>query len=574
MTEAVGVPNSRPGGSQALATHPAQCWVARRRVAPKEPQLTSQPAVYASVGLLPSPLSCAAAALAAWPPTPLIGTPIVLAALLTRTATPLLCLRLAARALAACMPDLGRSLRAWSHILPVYLRYRLAALIGRALPALAAGCWARTHAWGGRAMYVMVLDVGGYYHKSCQILAAKADFLPRQWTERLAPLWDALPPKAWPRIAPAVARELLEAPAGCTLAAAFASIEPTALAAASIAQVHAASLRAPPPWAPRPACVLKVQHAGAERAMAADLRNLGRVARFLRHILPFDIAPIVAEIQGAMPREYDFLREARMQTTIRARLLEGVPGVVIPRPIPSLCSRGLLVMERLDGIALSRLLTPPPPGATAAQRATWAGDRAAAAAALPALAAAYGRMLLLDGLVHADPHPGNLMLLPDGRIGILDFGQTKRLSTAQRTALARLVIALAAADAAAVASAMAAAGFAVQAADGGQPSAADVAALGFIIFDTRRLPEALGDDANPLTSPLLRRNRLAGLGGGGFNGGLYMVIRTMTLLRSLVFGLDVDFSMSSQWAGDAEAALRLSEAETLLVDAENEALDA
>ena len=310
--------------------------------------------------------------------------------------------------------------------------------------------------------------------------------------------------------------------------------------------------------------------------MALDLRNLAAVARFLRSVLPFDIAPIVGEIQASIPKEFDFRREARLQAAIRARLLAhgGAAATVrIPRPVPALCSRGLVVMERLPGVPLSRLVRPLPPGAPAADVAAWHAGRRAARAALPQLAAAFGAMMLRDGLFHADPHAGNMLLSPDGTIALLDFGQCKALATPQRRALAALALALQSGDGAAIGAALVAAGFRFTPAAGGAATAADAAALGYVIFDTRRVAEAAGAAANPLTSPLLARNSLGGAE-GGFNGQMYMVVRALTLLRSLCYALEADISFVAAWGDDARAALAQSEAEAAAADAENARLEA
>jgi aarF domain-containing kinase len=319
--------------------------------------------------------------------------------------------------------------------------------------------------------------------------------------------------------------------------------------------------------------------------MALDLRNLAAVARFLRSVLPFDIAPIVREIQASIPKEFDFRREARLQAAIRARLLArggSAAAVHIPRPLGALCSRGLIVMERLPGVPLSRLVRPLPPGAPAGDVAAWQAGRAAARAALPALAAAFGAMMLRDGLFHADPHAGNLLLSPDGRLALLDFGQCKALATPQRRALAALALALQSGDGGRIGAALAGAGFRFTLAPGAAADSAaamaDAAALGYVIFDTRRVAEAAGADANPLTSPLLRRNSLAGagMGGeeGGFNGEMYMVVRALTLLRSLCYALDADISFVAAWGDDARDALAQSDADAAAADAENARLEA
>ena len=105
-----------------------------------------------------------------------------------------------------------------------------------------------------------------------------------------------------------------------------------------------------------------------------------------------------------------------------------------------------------------------------------------------------------------------------------------------------------------------------------EPPADALDALVLGAVDTRPLAEAHGDAANPLTSPLLRRNSLAD--GAGFNGGMYMVVRALTLLRSLCYALDADVSMAAMWAADAAAALAETPATRTAVDAANTELEA
>ncbi|CAI5533334.1 unnamed protein product [Closterium sp. Naga37s-1] len=192
------------------------------------------------------------------------------------------------------------------------------------------------------------------------------------------------------------------------------------------------------------AVVVKVQHLGMDIIMRSDLRNIGRVAEFLSPQLPFDLRNIVKEIQQTIPNEFNFQREAAFMTTVRHNLAcRGFHQVVCPTPVLSLCTRRMIVMERLYGTPFTKIidslhpykdssLLPPPLAAT----------RLEAISAVRSLLESYGAMFFLDGVFHADPHPGNLLLLPGAKLGLLDFGQSKVLEWQTKRSFARMVVAL------------------------------------------------------------------------------------------------------------------------------------
>ncbi|CAI5970962.1 unnamed protein product [Closterium sp. NIES-65] len=192
------------------------------------------------------------------------------------------------------------------------------------------------------------------------------------------------------------------------------------------------------------AVVVKVQHLGMDIIMRSDLRNIGRVAEFLSPQLPFDLRNIVKEIQQTIPNEFNFQREAAFMTTVRHNLAcRGFHQVVCPTPVLDLCTRRMIVMERLYGTPFTKIidslhpykdssLLPPPLAAT----------RLEAISAVRSLLESYGAMFFLDGVFHADPHPGNLLLLPGAKLGLLDFGQSKVLERQTKRSFARMVVAL------------------------------------------------------------------------------------------------------------------------------------
>jgi len=121
-------------------------------------------------------------------------------------------------------------------------------------------------------------------------------------------------------------------------------------------------------------------------------------------------------MRQTVPKEFDFIREARLQSALQARL--GAAGfadkIVVPRPLLSACSRTLLVMEKLDGLPLSAVLRDGAGGEPA---------RAAAREGVATLIRSYGPMIFGGGLFHADPHSGQVLLMRGGKIGLLDYGQ-------------------------------------------------------------------------------------------------------------------------------------------------------
>jgi ubiquinone biosynthesis protein len=212
----------------------------------------------------------------------------------------------------------------------------------------------------------------------------------------------------------------------------FAEFSDAPLAAASLAQVHAGRLHDGTPVA------IKVQVPGVEDVIAADLAALASVAAALGDLPGLDLATIVDELARALAVELDYTAEA-------AALAAFQTTAVIPRPIGEASSARVLTMTRLDGERLIPALEAMAP----AER-----DRV-----LAALVDDFAAQILVRGHVHADPHPGNFLVLPDGKLGLLDFGCTLVLAPGERAAYARLVLAIAGGNQVAAAGELAALGF-------------------------------------------------------------------------------------------------------------------
>ncbi|HSR96084.1 MAG TPA: AarF/ABC1/UbiB kinase family protein, partial [Kofleriaceae bacterium] len=178
---------------------------------------------------------------------------------------------------------------------------------------------------------------------------------------------------------------------------------------------------------------------GIEHIIDADIAALRALAGAIGDVPGFDLPTVVDELARALAAELDYTAEA-------AALRSFETSAHIPRPIAELSSPRVLTMTRLDGDRL-----------TAALDAMAAGARDRL---LGELVADVAAQVLVRGHVHADPHPGNFLVTPDGKLGLLDFGCTLRLDARERTAYARLVLAIAMGDHSAAAGELAALGFA------------------------------------------------------------------------------------------------------------------
>jgi ubiquinone biosynthesis protein len=273
-------------------------------------------------------------------------------------------------------------------------------------------------------------DLKGAFAKAGQFAATRQDLLPAPALEALARLRDRVPP-----LPLAALRGLLERELDGPLEERFASFEEEPLGAASVAQAHRATL---PDGSP---VVVKVQYPWLEASLAADVallrRLLGLAVRFARRPPP-DAARIFEEFAGGLAEELDFEREARVAGEIAANLAAD-PRVVVPRVVPTHSTRRVLTMRWhpavpvLDRAGLLRLGVAP-------------------AEVLEILARAYAQQVFVDGLFHADPHPGNLFVIDEPeaarrpRVLFVDFGLSKRLEPELRREMRLAIYALLQAD--------------------------------------------------------------------------------------------------------------------------------
>ncbi len=273
----------------------------------------------------------------------------------------------------------------------------------------------------------MLEDLGPTFVKLGQVLSTRADLLPGEFVTELRLLQDSVTP-----IPLEAVRAAIQAGLGRSPEEAFASIEPQPLAAASIAQVHKGLTRAGEP------VVVKVQRPGIQAQIASDLQVLRSLARLLEAVVEetgiYSPVGIVEEFDRAIREELDFVHEAEnvraFQETHRTR-----KGIRIPAVHDELSSATVLTLEYFGGLKLLEADLSPERRAELARTV---------------LDTAF-RQLFEDGLFHADPHPGNFLLLPDGNIGLIDFGLVGRLTRQMREQLVILIVAVALKDSESVA---------------------------------------------------------------------------------------------------------------------------
>ncbi len=317
----------------------------------------------------------------------------------------------------------------------------------------APAAWERAHERTAGALHDLGIDLAGLFVKVCQVAGARADVFPAPFARRLGRFHDRVPPRPFAVVRPWIEREL-----GRPLDALFAQVDETPLAAASLAQVHRATLR------DGARVVLKVQYPEIAGLARVDLASLRRAVRVVARLEPsFDFRSIVEEVAEFVALELDFAREAATTERIR-EAFAGDPTVRVPRVYREHCTGKLLVLEYLDGIKITDL-----------ERLSAAGVDLRAAATR--VAGIYARMIFEHGFFQADPHPGNLLVLPDGAIGLLDFGLAKELPAGFGRAVAAMIVHGLAGNAAGAVAAARAAGFEV--ADG-SPAALVALILAFM----------------------------------------------------------------------------------------------
>ena len=263
--------------------------------------------------------------------------------------------------------------------------------------------------------------LGPTYIKLGQIISSGEGLFPAELVDEFKKCRDQVPAEPF-----SVVRTVVEADLGCRLEDMFAEFSPTPLAAASIAQVHAATLRT------GEQVVVKVQRPTVAKFVRNDLRVMAWLAPFLVGRIPISSLanpPALVELFAeTIVEELDFRMEAANMVDVAAMLHElGNQGYVVPRPHPSLATRRVLVMQRVYGFNFDDVV-----GMKDAGIDTNEVVRTAMVALME------GAMVY--GVFHGDLHGGNLFVLADGRTALLDFGIVGRLTGERRLAFLRLML--------------------------------------------------------------------------------------------------------------------------------------
>ncbi len=282
-----------------------------------------------------------------------------------------------------------------------------------------------------RSLRLALEDGGVTFIKLGQILATRRDLLPAEFIDELSGLQDDAAQVPWLEV-----QQVLRSELGADVDDVFASFDRSSLAAASIAQVHAAMLDS------GERVVVKVRRPGIDTVVAWDLDIVDRLARRLQRSTRWGRGVGAVDLSNwfaaALREELDLRIEARNMTAVAAAASargaaaastqDAAASVRIPKPHEPLCTSKVLVMERLEGRPL---------GAITADEQI--GDRQALARTL------FDTLLsevMIDGIFHADPHPGNVLLLANGQLALLDFGSVGRIDSGLRAGLQRLLVAV------------------------------------------------------------------------------------------------------------------------------------
>ena len=336
-----------------------------------------------------------------------------------------------------------------------------------------------------QALVAALAEAGVTFVKLGQVLSTREDVLPRDLIEALSTLQMDSTPIPWPEAEAAIRAELRR-----PITEVFAEIESEPMAAASVAQVHAATLVS------GERVVVKIQRPSARAQVTTDLDILERLARDAERrtawAADYGAVALVAEFSRALTEELDYRIEVANAEMLRGAIAKthAMP-LRVPRVFPDLCTQRMIVQERIEGVPFGKL----PEGAV---------EPGAARALADGVLDAVFEQIAVRGVFHADLHPGNLILCDDGEVALIDFGAVGMLEASMRRLLVPLLTAIAADDD------QAATDIVLLLCEP-DPAGADQAALqrdvGAIITRVRNAPA--GEDVFRLLLDTLRHHRLA-----------------------------------------------------------------
>jgi predicted unusual protein kinase regulating ubiquinone biosynthesis (AarF/ABC1/UbiB family) len=266
---------------------------------------------------------------------------------------------------------------------------------------------ADVHRRNAQRVYRTILQLQGLFIKVGQLLSIMANFLPVEFRSELEALQDQVPPRPYAEIADRLHRELGER------MALFASLESAPIASASLGQVHVATLTDG-----RRVCV-KVQHLDIERIVRLDLKTIRGIVRIVQWFVPVQgLDAFYHQIKELLSQELDFALEAENIERIRKNF-GPESGVVFPVPVHELSTVRVLTTTYVEGVKINDVAAIEALGV----------DKKDLARRIVRL---FCQMIFVDGVYHADPHPGNILVQRGGAIVLLDFGAVAELSPQMR----------------------------------------------------------------------------------------------------------------------------------------------
>ena len=297
-----------------------------------------------------------------------------------------------------------RSVRAFFLIASVFASYGVQWLLVRLAPQRFAQRWAPVHERSAERLRGGFTELRGVFIKLGQVMSVLGGFLPAAYPRRLEKLQDQVPPRPFDEV---VGR--LEQAFGARALSRYASFSPTPIAAASLAQVHKATL------ADGREVAVKVLYPGIERLIHKDLLVLALFLPIIQRVFPivrFD--RVLAQLGGMLRRETDYENERRNMERLGA-IFASRPDVVVPSVVPELSKAGVLTMSFEAGARLSDVLREPTPELDPREVARL-------------LTESYFTLLFEHRVLHADPHPGNFLVRPGPCLVILDYGAVEEVT--------------------------------------------------------------------------------------------------------------------------------------------------
>jgi predicted unusual protein kinase regulating ubiquinone biosynthesis (AarF/ABC1/UbiB family) len=304
-----------------------------------------------------------------------------------------------------------RFLRAYATTFQVIFSYAWLSLKARAFGrAYRAQRIAAIHKKNARRVEATILDLQGLFIKVGQLLSILANFLPEEFRSELEGLQDQVPPRPFDEI-----RACIESELG-SVEEHFAELDPNPIASASLGQVHEARLK------DGTRVAVKVQHANIDEIVRLDLATIRRIMTIVQWFVPVQgLDAYYHQVKELLRQELDFVLEAHHVERI-AKNFKGDPRVRFPVPIRDASTRRVLTSTFVDGLKVSDMS-----GIDALGLDTKDVARR--------LVRIYCQMIFVDGLYHADPHPGNVLVDSSGAIVLLDFGAVAELSQEMRAGI-------------------------------------------------------------------------------------------------------------------------------------------